>query len=84
MLAYEENLEAKDVEIALLKAQLLVATTSSSSETSVMPARRVEQDGLIGPVSTGGKSDGPVVSSHNLMSTPAILMPTTRKGKAPH
>ena len=26
---------------------------------------------------------GPVVSSHSLMSKPAILMPTTRMGKAP-
>ena len=47
MLAYEENLGAKDVEIALLKAQLLAAMTSSSSETSVIPAHR---DGLSRPV----------------------------------
>ena len=62
VLAYEENLEAKDVEIALLKAQLLAAMMKSNSETSLMPLHRVEQDGLSRPVSTGEKSDGLMVS----------------------
>ena len=54
MLTYEENLEAKDMEIALLKAQLLAATTNGSSESSVtvMPPHRVEQDDLSRPVLT--------------------------------
>lgn len=72
MLAYEENLEAKDVEIALLKAQLLAAMTNSNSETSLMPLHRVEQDGLSRPVSTEEKSDGPIFSSHSIMNESAI------------
>ena len=79
-------MEAKDIEIALLKAQLLAATTNGSSENSVtvILPHRVEWDALSRPVSTRKILDSPLVS-HSIINEPAIQMCTTytRRGKAP-
>ena len=83
LLTYEEHLEVKDAEIALLKAQLIAATASSSSEHAervVLSPHRVEGN-VSRPILNAARLDSPLTSRGSIEQT--VQISTTRRGKAP-
>ena len=80
LLNYEENLEAKDAEIALLKARLMTATASSRSEHTgreILLPHRVQGDPRLTATNIHCS-----LSSYGSSSEPTVQI-LTRRGKAP-
>ena len=73
LLTYEENLEAKEVEIALLKARLMTATSNRSeyADRVILSPHRVE-----------GNASRTIMTATSLDSS-TVQISTTRRGKAP-
>ena len=84
LLNHEEDLEAKDAEIALLKAQLLTATASGRSEhvdREIVSPHRV-QDGTSSGRLTATTTHHSL-SSYSRSSESGVQFLTSRRGKAP-
>ena len=83
LLNYEEDLEAKDAEIALLKAQLITATAGGRSEhigREIVSPHRVQDDTSRARLTATTHHS---LSSYSSSSEPRVQFPTSRRGKAP-